>query len=240
MAITLRKQAGSELAPPSNPQRAWYYVDENGVPSFKDSTGAVTSLLTLDESPLLLKDQSTAPPTVATRSTLYAKDVSGSSEAFVLDGSGAEVQLTNAGSIAAPSGGTPTAWFPSGQEFTHVIDYTGGGGESRVDTGIQIPLVADQFTALMFRYHVVQSDGTFWLGWREVQFFWQGGLPSLPDAVASFQWDADASPGYTALYSAIDVGSDGIVEVAINTALDRAGYVKITSHTFTPTFAIGG
>ena len=240
MALTLKKQTDASVRTPSNSKRVQCYFDGNEVLKFKDSTGAVASTLSLDESPITLKDQTTAPATVSTRSTLYAKDVSGNSEIFVVDGSGTEVQLTNAGSLNTVAGGT-SAWFPSGSDFTHTINYTGASGESRIDTGLQVPLIADQVTSLMFRFHVIFDDGSSYLGWRQEQFYWQGGLPSLPDSIFSFSFDFDDSPGFTALpYSAVDIGSDGIVEVAINSASSIAGLVKITAHTFVPTFTIGG
>lgn len=240
MPITLRKQTDAQVSTPSNPNRVAFYIDNTGAPKFKDSNGDVVSQVVLDESPLAIKNQGTAPATVSTRTSLYAKDVSGTSEVFAKDGSGTEVQLTSAGSLLV-TGQAASTWFPSGSEFTHVINYTGASGASRIDTGLQIPLIADQMTLIMFRMHVILSDSTVLDGWRQEQFYWQGGVPALPDSVFSSSFSFDNSPGYTALpYSAVDIGTDGIIEVEINSASSLAGYVKITTHTFVPTIPIGG
>jgi hypothetical protein len=110
MAIKLKKQASGSVANPPASHLA-FFVDQNGLPSLKDSLGTVTPALSADGSPLNLTAVFGAPPSEALKVKLYSQTVFGVTEFFVEDDTGALIQITNQGSLAGPrinwKNGTP-------------------------------------------------------------------------------------------------------------------------------------
>ncbi len=120
MALGLRKEPAAGVETPDSAHEA-FFVDESGIPQLKDSNGVVRPAVSISGQPLALSEQGSAPPTVANTVKLYAKDVSGISEFFVLDDLGHEVQVTKNGAVNAATGahilwkgGTPGNCFING------------------------------------------------------------------------------------------------------------------------------
>lgn len=59
--------------------------------------------------PLLLAEQGSAPSALANAGWVYSKDVSGRTELFFRDDTGAEVQITSGGAVNAGGGSEPAA-----------------------------------------------------------------------------------------------------------------------------------
>lgn len=96
MAIKLKKQAASTVQTPAS-THVQFFVDSDGQPKVKDDSDTVVELS--QSNFVTLNEQLSAPPTLADKVRLYAKDVAGVSEFFVLDDQGQEVQITNNGAI---------------------------------------------------------------------------------------------------------------------------------------------
>lgn len=142
MSIKLRRQASGSFPNPAVHHLA-FFVDENGIPSLKDSNGVVTPAVSLDGSPISLDIQGSAPAAESNTIKLYAKDVGGVSQPFFRSDDGTEVQ------IKASSGGA--FWDTiNGKAEIEVVDIAGSGSTSQT-TGITVSLPASTWVMLPFR-----------------------------------------------------------------------------------------
>ena len=238
MAITLRKQADADVVSPS-PARVSYYVDGT-TPKTKNSAASVVNTA-LDESPIVLADQVSAPSTLVNNSKVYAKDVSGNSELFFLDGSGAEVQVTSNGNLAGVSG-TPTTWFSGETSEQLNFEYVGLSGPQNTTTTNAYSLTAAQFCGLFIRVNMVEYDSfTFnWQYWQMFGFGWQGGVPSLPASISTLTWfNTDESPGFsTSPFNSITLLADGRLQFTISFPFSIAGSIQIGMSDFAMPFTV--
>jgi len=99
MSINMRRQlAGSVPTPDGNHDQI--FIDENGNPSKKDPSGAVSALVSVDGTPLAVDKQTSDPTVIAgQRGQLYTKLVSGVIELFFRDDLGQVIQITNNGNV---------------------------------------------------------------------------------------------------------------------------------------------
>ena len=239
MAITLRKQADAAVASPSSPARVSYYVDSTNAPKTKDSLGSTASTVSVDGSPIVLADQVSAPATVAGNSKVYAKDVSGTSELFFLDGSGNEVQMTSGGSLNLPAG-NPSTYFAnqfSNQDLP--IAYVGGSGPSTVTTTVAVPMNADQCTNVFTRFNLVTNGPPFSiLGWRSYGFVWQGGAPVVATDITSFTFNDDDTNIAFPLPFTIEINPTGTVSFTLDLPGNFNGNLQVCLSAFDLPFTV--
>ena len=89
MAIKIRKQAASAVGiPPST--HLQFFVDSDGTPKLKDSFGTVYAV---SQTGNVVLTEITTPAPIANKVLVYAKDVLGVSQPFVMLDDGTEIQL---------------------------------------------------------------------------------------------------------------------------------------------------
>ena len=89
MAIKVRKQAAASVAtPPST--HLQFFVDSDGTPKLKDSFGTVYAV---SQTGNVVLTEITTPAPIPDRVLVYAKDVLGVSQPFVMLDDGTEIQL---------------------------------------------------------------------------------------------------------------------------------------------------
>lgn len=218
MSIPVRKLDDSEALQPQSPGEKTYYIHRSGEPRFKDSVGAITSALTADGSPLSLDDQVADPAAVEDNVQLYAKDVGGTSEAFLLDAAGNPIQLTSGGALAL-AGAALTTLPANATVYDINVNYTASDPAQVETTTIQIPNIAAQFTSLFFRYSVFVSNAAVPInGWVQFSFYWQGGAPAFPVDAFSLASNTVSGGLVNPIVGGIDIDASGFIQITILTA----------------------
>lgn len=241
MSFTLPILNDEQVRKPSLPSRVTQYIGQDGQLRYKNADDETIQTVVLDGSPVLLKDQVNAPVAEPNKVKLHAKSTGSAVELHALDDLGREFQISDAGSLLAAGTSPASTWFPSGSQYTHTVSYVGGSGDQTTVTTIQVPLIADQMTSILFRLNLLRDDEQFSAGWRQEQFYWQGGVPALPDVIGSYQLDFDQSAGFVGIpYSTVTIRADGLIELTINSVNSYVGFVKLAAHSFDLPFPIGG
>ena len=199
MAIKIRKQAASAVAtPPST--HLQFFVDSDGVPKLKDSSGNV---YTVAQTGNVSLDETTTPAPIANKVLVYAKDVGGISQPFALSDDGTEIQLR-------ASNGT---FFDGALQSDVLVESQ--TGTIQINSGIVLPLTPSRaFTLLM---EVEFLSNTFTSGFGRQNFFLElGGAPIVPPAsiggsTVSQEGDANVAPLFATLNDILVNGSGELV-----------------------------
>ena len=178
MALELRRQSAQSVPTPDTAHES-FFVDEDGQPVLKNSSGVTRPAVSLTGDPLVLNEQGSAPGTEALKGKLYSKDVSGGTEFFYLDAAGNEVQITEGGALLGGGGGG--TWFEDAVQGPNIsVAIPTGGGTTTVSMGVTFPILgANQATTM--RIQIEGGRATADVGFLDLLLGW-GTQPSLPDA----------------------------------------------------------